>query len=110
MTKKLLRTGLLSVAALFAFATHLTAQMMYVTDEPGQLLYQMNFATGARTTLCTVNGRADSLLISPPTGQVFFTLAASRLLEMYDPSTGICTTVASFAATSKIPGYPRDLV
>lgn len=110
MMEKLFRTGLLWVAVLFAFATHLTAQMMYVTDEPGQLLYQLNFATGARTTLCTVNGRPDSLVIYPPTGQVFFTLAQTRLLEMYDPSTGICTTVASFAATAAIPGYPRDLV
>jgi len=108
--EKLLRTGLLCIAVSFAFATQLTAQMMYVTDEPGQLLYQMNFATGTSTTLCAVNGRPDSVIIYPPTGQVFFTVAQTRLLEMYDPATGVCTILASFGAKDAFPGYPRDLV
>jgi len=107
----LLRAGFLLMATVFVSSIQSNAQVMvYVTDEPGNMLYEMNFETGARTTLCNVTGRPDSLIVYPLTGQVFFTVAQSRLLEMYDPSTGVCTVLASFATGSAIPGYPRDLV
>ena len=109
--KILLRAGFLLIAALFAVAIQSNAQvMLYVTDEPGYMFYEMSFPSGVRTTLCAVAGRPDSLVVYPPTGQVFFTVAQTRLLEMYDPGTGLCTVVASFGTGSAIPGYPRDLV
>jgi hypothetical protein len=112
--ERLFRTGLLFAAVLFAFATHASAQVMiYVTDEPGELLYQMNFATGDTTNLWHVDGRPDSLIVYPPTspsGKIIYTVALSRHLEMFDPTTGTNTLLVNFDSTSPIPGYPRDLV
>lgn len=86
---------------------------MYVTNEPGESLYEMNFASGVTTPLWTVDGRPDSLIVYPPTsptGKIIYTVALSRQLEMFDPATGLNTVLLSFGSTSPIPGYPRDLI
>ena len=82
----------------------------YVTDEPGERLYELNYATGAITTVYNIGGKPDSLVIDPSTGEIFYSVASLRNLSKFDPLTGTNTIVADFGSSSAIPGYPRDLV
>lgn len=81
-----------------------TAQMFYVTSEPGQQLDLVDFSSGTVTNIYDIGSRPDSVIVNAQ-GQIFYTVTPLGTLQMFDPNTGLDSVLATFPS-----GYPRDLV
>src|ERR1700730_1138131 len=81
-----------------------TAQMFYVTSEPGQQLDLVDFSSGTVTDIYDIGSRPDSVIVNAQ-GQIFYTVTPLGTLQMFDPNTGLDSVFATFPS-----GYPRDLV
>lgn len=81
-----------------------TAQMFYVTSEPGQQLDLVDFGSGTVTDIYNIGSRPDSLIVNSQ-GQIFYTVTPLGTLQMFDPNTGQDSVLATYSS-----GYPRDLV
>jgi sugar lactone lactonase YvrE len=81
-----------------------TAQMFYVTSEPGQQLDLVDFSSGTVTDIYDIGSRPDSVIVNAQ-GQIFYTVTPLGTLQMFDPNTGLDSVLATFPS-----GYPRDLV
>jgi len=81
-----------------------TAQMFYVTSEPGQQLDLVDFSSGTVTDIYNIGSRPDSVIVNAQ-GQIFYTVTPLGTLQMFDPNTGLDSVLATFPS-----GYPRDLV
>jgi len=75
---------------------------IYIANEWEESLQQLNFATGALTTLYNIGGKPDDLTLSS-TGALIYGVPDSGTVNMYDPTTGVNTVL-----TNIIPGA-RDL-
>src|ERR1700723_3451361 len=101
--KRLRWAGLLAFLPII-LGSNSTAQMFYVTDEPGQQLDVVDFNAGTVSDIYDIGSRPDSLIVNAQ-GQVFYTVTPLGTLQMFDPKTGQDSVLATFPS-----GYPRDLV
>lgn len=90
-------------AFLLAMVRICSAQMLYVTNEPGQQLEEVIVANGQITSLYNIGGPPDSLILNS-IGQIIYDVSTQGLLSLFDPSTGTNTILASGL------NHPRDLV
>jgi sugar lactone lactonase YvrE len=79
------------------------AQILDFTNEPGELLEQLDTSTGMVTPLHFIGARPDSLILNS-LGQIIYSVPQLGYVALFDPVTGINTILASGL------GRPRDLV
>src|ERR1700739_1532461 len=80
------------------------AQMFYATSEPGQQLDLVDFSSATVTDIYDIGSKPDSLIVNPQ-GQIFYTGIPLGHLQMFDPTTGQDSVLATFPSS-----YPLDLV
>jgi len=98
----LFRRILLSSSIVIAAVCPLFSQEVYFTNEPKQELQLLNTANGAVSTLYTIAGKPDDLTLNS-LGQLIYTVPLPGTLNLWDPTTGVNTVLASNLK------YARDL-
>jgi DNA-binding beta-propeller fold protein YncE len=79
------------------------SQVLYATNEPGQQLAKLDFGAMTVSILYNIAARPDSLVVNS-LGQIIYSLGNTGTIDLYDPSTGSNTILASGFT------HPRDLV
>lgn len=101
MTKRRLIPVIFAILLMALSASAQVAQI-YIANEWQESLEQLNFTTGALTTLHNIGAKPDDMIVNSA-GQIIYSVPNSGTVELFDPTTGANTTLAS-----GIPGA-RDL-
>jgi sugar lactone lactonase YvrE len=91
------------VAAIAASANAQVAQIYTSSEGAKPGLYQVNFSTGKLTTLYPTTAKLDDMLVTP-SGQIIYSIPSLGQVDMYTPSTGVNTILATGV------GDARDLI
>ena len=93
---------LLSISILGAFCPMFAQVQVYFTNEPKSNLQLLNTGTGVITTLYSIGGEPDDLTLNS-FGQLLYTVPATGTVNLYDPTTGVNSVLATGVK------YARDL-
>jgi hypothetical protein len=98
------RRLVLVIFAILFLALSASAQVaqIYISNEWQKNIEQLNFTTGALTALYNIGSQPDDMIVNSA-GQVIYSIPNLGTVELFDPTTGTNTTLAS-----GIPGA-RDL-